>query len=456
MSMCLHPPSTPVGLFTNIQMALYIFIIVPDMHLLWDRLEREFPAFPDGDCELFLRIEPTRTLYYFTQWEAKTVFWLDSPGVVLPFGSYAELHEYMRSEFWVHVERFSSHKPLPNGSGEELTSIMAYHLAESNHALGASPFTGSQASAYFQALQSGDSTFPAIDGGRTALVARLWTEVCRARRVNSRKALYAAELQRPYRPPKRVYQLLGLLLLFNEPRNLYMSLVNLFVVDILYERLWRELHENTLRGEWKDHSFMATVTLAANMAFLAIGNVSAAGGNATLTVALSLCSTFLAVGAIVLGKALPSCHRPLHKASVADIANYIGSFGINGDGIYKLAMLYSLPFAVFTWSLVLFVAALLSFTFQQWTWAIGVPVGILALSIPSLLVLTIRCFSAIPHRSMFISDANSTSGPASPPLTVNLRLAARRAALGATQKLNSSRFRSHGGDSAAAALDNVV
>ncbi|EJD42912.1 hypothetical protein AURDEDRAFT_168156 [Auricularia subglabra TFB-10046 SS5] len=347
------------------------------MRMLWDRLERELPDLDHDSCELFLRVEPLRTSYYFARWDTRTVFWLDYLVPERPISSGADLANQLQYLFWIHVGRFPSHRPLPHGSLREIKGLMTFNLSSVvAKPLSPSLFSASDAAAHLQALQCSEISAQETEGGLAAVVALLWTEICRVRRNNLRNALFGAEGRKMFQnePPRRVYQLIGLLLLFNEPRDIYLGLTELFVEQTMYERFWRNLYKERLRDEWKDQAFMATVNLDANMAFLAIGDISRTGGMYAVMQSLSLCSTLLAIGSIVFGRMLPSLHRRFQTGSAKDVYHYILSFGNGGDGPYKLAMLFSLPFALFTWSLVLFLGALLSFAFHYWTWASGTPV----------------------------------------------------------------------------------
>lgn len=217
----------------------------------------------------------------------------------------------------------------------------------------------------------------------------------------------------PLPAPHHWYQAVGLLLLFNEPYNFYLSLMDVFADEVIYERSWRAFYQDTLREEWKDHAVMSTVSLAANMAFLTVGNVggsmSGSGGLSPTSQVLSLCSTILSIGSIIIGKSLPNFHRRLQNCSASDAAQYMTFFSRGRrNGLYKLAMLFSLPFALFMWSLALFVAALFSFAFDHWLLAKGIPVALISFGILCLLVMSLVFLRAGGGQFFISTDA---SGP---------------------------------------------
>ncbi|EJD35931.1 hypothetical protein AURDEDRAFT_117229 [Auricularia subglabra TFB-10046 SS5] len=360
---------------------------------------------PDRDnCELFLRIDPkTQNIrYYFVDYVKVTVFWVEEHSLETPFTAYAQLASILKFQFWNHVERFPAHRHLPLRAKDELHGILVYQVIDvTTNTLSTAPYNAADAALFVKSLENTRPPADGIDGALNASVARLWGEQCRVRshhlhgapqvRIErtERRGMIALE------PPRRWYQFFALLLLFNEPYSFYKSLMDVFVDEVMYERFWKALYHDTLREEWKDHAFMATVSLAANMAFLTVGNVG--GGNtigsdalSPTSQVLSLCSTMFSIGAIVLGKSLPNFHRRLQRCSAIEVADWMTSFSKeHKDGLYKLAMLFSLPFALFMWSLALFVAALFSFAFEHWVWGTGMPVVVISAMMLGVLVISL-------------------------------------------------------------------
>ncbi|EJD35916.1 hypothetical protein AURDEDRAFT_174991 [Auricularia subglabra TFB-10046 SS5] len=253
--------------------------------------------------------------------------------------------------------------------------------------LSTAPYSASNAAILAKSLQALRRNATAIDGLLTASVARLWAEQCRSRMnhvcgVRTERMVYERRMADvAAEPPCYLYQLVGLLLLFNEPHSFYRILKGGFADASTLNQSWTSIYHSTLCEEWKDHAFLASVSLAANVAFLSV--VGCGSGNRDSPPAdshfvashvLSLCSTMFSIGSIVISTSLPNFHRRLQCWSGVEMVDYLTLFMTDHDGLYKVAMLLSLPFAFFMWSLVLFVAALISLAADHWTWSTGIPI----------------------------------------------------------------------------------
>ncbi|EJD35924.1 hypothetical protein AURDEDRAFT_117226, partial [Auricularia subglabra TFB-10046 SS5] len=402
----------------------YILLITAKMLRLRMGVNRYLESSVDSSaCELFLRVDPEsqEVLYYFTDWNRRSVFWLHPYTLERPFSSVSQLQHLLQYQFWEHVARFPSHRLLPEGSREALQSLLTYQVIDVvTNALSTAPYSTSDATSFLGCLtRSYAQAAGGIDGALNGTVARLWVEQCRLRfqhlygTPHARAERTERRAMAPMEAPRRWYQVIGLLLLFNEPYNFYLSLMDIFVDEVIYERSWKAFYQDTLREEWKDHAFMATVCLAANMAFLTVGNV---GGNvigsdslSPTSQVLSLCSTIFSIGSIVIGKSLPNFHRRLQNCSAFEAAQYMTSFSKrHRNGLYRLAMLFSLPFALFMWSLALFVAALFSFAFGRWAWSTGIPVVLVSAGIVGVLMTSLVFLRAGSGQFFITTDV---SGP---------------------------------------------
>jgi len=119
---------------------------------------------------------------------------------------------------------------------------------------------------------------------------------------------------------------------------------------------WQTLLRSLL-AEWSDSNLLATVTLSANMAFLAL-----AGLNMVPTM-FSIMSTFLAIGSIAIGLHHVWRHRDKQDSDASRAGTYFRN-AFQGGTFTRLAVSLSLPLILLSWSLVAFAAAVSAYSFQ--------------------------------------------------------------------------------------------
>ncbi|TFK32675.1 hypothetical protein BDQ12DRAFT_739250 [Crucibulum laeve] len=107
----------------------------------------------------------------------------------------------------------------------------------------------------------------------------------------------------------------------------------------------------------------ATVILNANVAFLAIPNVTAANGHATPAQVISYASTFSSIGAVMIGLLLVRQNRTKGREDANEAVSFMTRLVRSTFGKETLAILYSLPYALLI--MLFFVAALASLVFQS-------------------------------------------------------------------------------------------
>ncbi|EIW77909.1 hypothetical protein CONPUDRAFT_75670 [Coniophora puteana RWD-64-598 SS2] len=124
------------------------------------------------------------------------------------------------------------------------------------------------------------------------------------------------------------------------------------------------------RAEWTGYTLLSTVILNANIAFLALANVTPQPGTIqsypqTAAQALSYASTVASFGSVVLGLVLP---RRNHTGSrkAADHDSYLLTKVTGHDlGLEALAIVLSLPYGLLLWGMVFFIAAFAALTYQS-------------------------------------------------------------------------------------------
>lgn len=133
-----------------------------------------------------------------------------------------------------------------------------------------------------------------------------------------------------------------------------------------------------VQEEWDSKASMATVLLAANMAFLAINQLGgdtsdngSKGGNdlPVFSQVFSVTSTLFSLGSIMSGMILKHQHRAFASGGCNSMhmENYMRAYAADEIGTYCTALLFSMPFGMFLWSLLLFISGVLSFSFARFS-----------------------------------------------------------------------------------------
>jgi len=122
---------------------------------------------------------------------------------------------------------------------------------------------------------------------------------------------------------------------------------------------WKEFVDR-LEKEWENFTFLATVLLNANVAFLTIPAVSpqAALQEAVWTPAqiTSQVSIIASMGSVIVGLLLIRQHRTRAKTA-HEAATYLEKRTHHRWGLETLAIMYSLPYALLMWGMMTFLLA---------------------------------------------------------------------------------------------------
>ncbi|KAH9962948.1 hypothetical protein BC827DRAFT_1375672, partial [Russula dissimulans] len=184
--------------------------------------------------------------------------------------------------------------------------------------------------------------------------------------------------QSVYDKPQRERSILITLLsplLFLAPEVHLREMEKLWTDEVIIETVWKSFMTKLLE-EWEDVILWSAVMLTANVGFLAIPGVVLSnlnGSNLTSAsqvliftsssqIASSL-SVEASIGSIVIGLLLVRHNRSKQKEDPAGASAYLFSNSHRIFGLEPMAVIFSLPWALLMWSMVLFFIALLLFSF---------------------------------------------------------------------------------------------
>ncbi|KAI9433292.1 hypothetical protein H4582DRAFT_1988220 [Lactarius indigo] len=180
-------------------------------------------------------------------------------------------------------------------------------------------------------------------------------------------------------------------LLFFAPQRYLAELEEAWIDEHILEPVWKSLMTKML-GEWSDLILWSTVMLSVNVGFLAVPGVLPSGPNnnattqattsATPSASPNQISNYLSlvssVGSIVVGLLLVRHHRTKKEEDPDGAAQYLFQNDHKYFGLEPMAIVFSLPWALLMWAMMLFSIELLISCFRQTDLPLRLPVGIVS------------------------------------------------------------------------------
>lgn len=313
-------------------------------------------------CELFVELrfdEPPQTstcAYYFVDHHSRRLFWLEpTSSELLDMGmlvSDSHLDTAMERLYWVHVEFFPMHvcsqmTPLILDS---LISVICHGMTDRMTSRTSTfPYTEEKCDQLLRglSLRRGEP----LDGYTLCFVARLWGAI-----NNQRFMTYYgqenAQLDRLQPPmPEDIVDRPGLralanLTLWGIPNHHYSKLHDLFVHDQVYVDHWQAFITACL-SEWRGLIVWAFSVLIASILISMLPRASLSSAMAPILAASS---------SILSGSILLLRHHGFEDATASFAASFLRTAKSSDWGFLPLAVVYSMPKAMYLWSMGLMVA----------------------------------------------------------------------------------------------------
>ncbi|KAF9534137.1 hypothetical protein CPB83DRAFT_889149 [Crepidotus variabilis] len=329
--------------------------------------------------------------YYFVDHGREDIFWVKDIDFV-DLGGYPEDTSYdtlITQHYYCHLENFPCHNKLPPGA----TKMLRCHLifsATDRITFGKRTPICSQEEAkllveFLEHFEDNPDDFTSTF--KTWYVARLLTYVYQLRNIycyGTPNALVDRSLRLlPANGPSMhtdvpaitlLDAILGLLSL-SAYWNYLHRIQEVWAEGIVSIFGWQDLVKGLL-SEWSDSNLLATVTLSANMAFLALNPIAVAR-------VFSIISTFLSLGSIITGLHHLWKHRYKTQSNAISAATYFREQMRFTGNLRPLAWFLALPLVLLSWSLAWFAAAVGVYAFNglDGNSAGGVAVAILVLAL---------------------------------------------------------------------------
>ncbi|KAF8262093.1 hypothetical protein EI94DRAFT_1744504 [Lactarius quietus] len=306
--------------------------------------------------------------YYFACHEARCLFWFDTYDATymiserLGARSPAHIKHRLESLYWTHWSLFPAvfeGRRLHSAAVDELIGTLTHGCMDviTSKSESTLPFDGDTMQKMLTLLRDANKS----DAGlvyHTAAVSRLLSTFAHWRflyfhgQVNARLERH----QTAYTDVKRKRTLLISLispLLFLAPEGYLRELEKEWVDEVIIEANWRNFISGLLK-EWELLILFSTVMLMANVGFLAIPH-----GTDQVFVftspAISSCTSIVnSAGSIVIGLFLVRRISPKQNEGPAGNPQWWQSEALYNFGLERLAIAYSLPWALLMWSYVAF------------------------------------------------------------------------------------------------------
>ncbi|KAI9438665.1 hypothetical protein H4582DRAFT_1814393, partial [Lactarius indigo] len=365
-------------------------------HYLQRILDYDGVAIPSKKYDLTLDIMPTedgRTQwsYYFACHETRCLFWLD------PYDT-----DYMTSEIFgvkslVHVSalQISTHwslfpavfegRRLEPAIYDELVGILSHGSMDVMTSKSSTlPYDADTMQQMIRLVRNAKGTLLGRLVVKVTSVLSLWPRVqyrfahWRFLYFHGQKCARLARDKTVYAGAKRERTLLITLLspvLFLAPEVHLRELEKLWTDEVIIEAVWKSFMTRLLE-EWGELILWSTVMLTANVGFLAIPGVIISNINNSISSASDLkiftsaaqiascMSVEASVGSIVIGMLLVRHNRTKQKEDPGGASIYLSKNTHRLFGLEPMAIIFSLPWALLMWAVVMFSIALLLLCFR--------------------------------------------------------------------------------------------
>ncbi|PBK91704.1 hypothetical protein ARMGADRAFT_1166499 [Armillaria gallica] len=352
---------------------------VKDWHLVIKVKEYTTPAWTDDGC--------FRCIYYFVNHDNESLFWLSEfiidehlTAIRGPV-TYSQIYHFLRQEYWHHMYLFADTHPLSDAQWVAANRMVVkayFDVTTSNTS------TVVHSAAELEAMMKSLSHAEKVNAPEVAAAVQR-SLLCnqflnyhgqRSARTNRGESVFGDDPDQAQ--CTFIFKLLSPFLFYAPV--VHLDILNKYWVDGLASKdQWVTLIERCT-GEWSEHTIYATILLNANVAFLAIPSVdeSIERYRGSITQVLSILSVVSSLGSILVGLLMGRYHRTKKHIPVGDINVYLKSHYSDDSrwGFEWLAIIYSIPYALLMWAMVLFLGAFFSMCWESPTRSVRISVVI--------------------------------------------------------------------------------
>ncbi|KAH9171923.1 hypothetical protein EDB89DRAFT_1029604 [Lactarius sanguifluus] len=357
-------------------------------------LDHDGVAIPSNRYDLTLDIMPTEDgqtqwSYYFACHETRCLFWLDPYDATYMlselFGvkSLAHVGHRLEDLYWTHWSLFPAvfeGRRLEPAVYDELVGILSHGSMDAMTSKSSTlPYDADTMQKMIRLVRNAKGSNAGLVY-HTAAITRLLSFFAHWRFLyfHGQKCARLERDKTVYADASRERTLLITLLspiLFLAPEVHLRELEKLWTDEVIIEAVWKSFMTRLLE-EWGELILWSTVMLTANVGFLAIPGVIISNINNPITRASDLkiftsaaqiascMSVEASVGSIVIGMLLVRHNRTKQKEDPVGASTYLFKNTHRIFGLEPMAIIFSLPWALLMWAMVMFSIALLLFCFS--------------------------------------------------------------------------------------------
>ncbi|GJE94787.1 hypothetical protein PsYK624_109600 [Phanerochaete sordida] len=316
--------------------------------------------------------------YYVATMSAQCIVWLEDVDVTYVTDgeravvSETHLEKAVRAQFWQHVEMFPNHRGLPLVAINDLRDTFTYGLCD---------YVTSQTSMFAydpDTIEKLAKCMAAMKDKERFL--HFHGEV--GARLDRKDSAFRADIKRP-----RSFAFLCISpLLFFMPFVYLKELEKTYVDNSVHYYFWRQFIEG-LKRDWENSITPATVLLSANVGFLAINSIDTDSPNKSAAQIASYISSMLSLFIYIVAQILSRHHRHHSNGQADQALQYILKREDRLIGLQGVAIAFSLPTALFLWSMITFLIALLFVFFERTSIATRIAMGVVTGSLGLMVLL---------------------------------------------------------------------
>ncbi|KIM46851.1 hypothetical protein M413DRAFT_264366 [Hebeloma cylindrosporum] len=312
----------------------------------------------------------SRIVFFLDAYQASDLLtWHEVPGIK----SKTHLRQELEAQYWFHISLYPHTLELSLPLICELRDTVLHFIGDTmTSAVATSPYTSEELQIILKTVNALEKNLPHHSVGAVSLVSRFMYIFCPVsfspwydkdsflRLGHTRFYNFHGEPQARLERDQSVYgypsnQRTCLIkifsyLLFSMPDAHLRNLQKMQVDRVLYKYDWDRTME-TMKDEW------AKLTLVATCSIFALG-VNSSNSYRTAVQILDYLSIFSCLGTVILGLLLLRQNRESNRRNAQDVQQFLAKNTNTSFGLEPLAILYSLPYGLLMWGLLLFLVAI--------------------------------------------------------------------------------------------------
>ncbi|KDQ58428.1 hypothetical protein JAAARDRAFT_667673 [Jaapia argillacea MUCL 33604] len=313
--------------------------------------------------------------YYLVDNGARSLLWLEpycADAILAGFDgeiSVPHLKVAMEACYWSHVEMFPNHRDVSESTLNELVGIMMHSCVDAMTSdLSLAPYSPKETRELLDLVERIRTIGP-VNGASACVVGKLFSIYGQVRflhnfgqpgaRLATNQSIYGNEIHPPHSYKMKTLSTL----LFFTPNYHLKSLEEMWVDRILSSQSWKTVMTR-LRAEWEGVIIMSTVLTYLNISFLSIQSVDQGDSHRSPAQVASYFSIITSVGSITMSLLLIRKHRSIPLRDAGPAEDYLISKADGNHPLENLAIMYSVPYGLFVWGIILFVLAFSFTTFE--------------------------------------------------------------------------------------------